>query len=117
MNTHARTEPPHQRMQMLNKVPEVTVYSLIFVALIAAVTLAYYVCKANAVLAFWIAYVLTRPLGASFGDYLSQATADGGLGLGTVVTSVIFLASIAGLVLYLSANRNDIESTAPNDAI
>ena len=47
-------------------------------------------CKAglNAILAFWIAYILTRPLGASIGDYLSQPRADGGLGLGTTVTSV-----------------------------
>ena len=42
----------------------------------------------NAILAFWIAYILTRPLGASIGDYLSQPKADGGLGLGTTVTSV-----------------------------
>ncbi|MGW3248306.1 hypothetical protein ACWDAS_38060, partial [Streptomyces sp. NPDC001070] len=46
----------------------------------------------NAVWSFWIAYVLTRPLGASIGDYLSQPTGDGGLGIGTVVTSVLFLA-------------------------
>jgi uncharacterized membrane-anchored protein len=78
--------------------------------MIALVTIAYYVFKANAVLAFWIAYVLTRPLGASFGDYLSQATTDGGLGLGTVVTSVLFLSSITGLVLYLSISRRDMQA-------
>ena len=50
----------------------------------------------NAVAAFWIAYVLTRPLGASTGDLLSQATKDGGLGLGTTATSVIFLARDPG---------------------
>ena len=50
--------------------------------------------KLNAILSFWIAYILTRPLGASLGDYLSQAKADGGLGLGTTVTSFIFLAAI-----------------------
>ena len=90
--------------------------TLIFAALIAIVSIAYYGFKANPVLAFWIAYILTRPLGASFGDYLSQATADGGLGLGTVTTSAIFLASIAGLVIYLSASRKEIGPGVPDEA-
>jgi hypothetical protein len=62
----------------------------------------------NAVLSFWIAYILTRPLGASIGDYLSQPTGDGGLGFGTVVTSVLFLAVILGLVVYLTVTRRDV---------
>jgi uncharacterized membrane-anchored protein len=61
----------------------------------------------NAVLAFWLAYILTRPLGASIGDYLSQAKADGGLGLGTTTTSLIFLGTILALVIYLSVTRRD----------
>lgn len=52
----------------------------------------------NAIAAFWITYVLTRPLGASLGDLLSQATAYGGLGLGALATSVVFVTVIAGLV-------------------
>ena len=55
---------------------------VIFVALIAVVALAYF-RGANPILTFWIAYVLTRPLGASLGDLLSQAQTYGGLGLGT----------------------------------
>lgn len=82
--------------------------TLMFGALISIVAFAYYGFKANAVLAFWIAYILTRPLGASFGDYLSQSMADGGLGLGTVVTSAIFLSTIASLVVYLSITRRDV---------
>jgi uncharacterized membrane-anchored protein len=82
--------------------------TMMFGALIAVVTFAYYLFKSNAVLAFWIAYILTRPLGASFGDYLSQPLADGGLGLGTAVTSAIFLSTIAGLVIYLSVTRRDV---------
>ena len=70
------------------------VSALIFGGLIALVALAHYGFRLNAVLAFWLAYILTRPLGASIGDYLSQPTRDGGLGLGTTVTSVIFLATI-----------------------
>lgn len=82
--------------------------ALIFGSLIAVVTLSYYVFKANAIAAFWIAYILTRPLGASFGDLLSQPVTNGGIGLGVVATSMIFLVSIAGLVIYLSVNRKDV---------
>ena len=81
--------------------------ALIFGALIAAVTVAHLRFRLNAVLAFWIAYVLTRPLGASVGDYLSQPTADGGLALGTVGTSALFLLAILGLVAYLTRTRID----------
>ena len=62
----------------------------------------------NAVLAFWLAYILTRPLGASIGDYLSQPTADGGLGLGTTVTSVVFLLTILGVVVFLTVTKRDL---------
>ena len=84
--------------------------ALMFGALIGAVAFAHYRYRLNAVLAFWLAYILTRPLGASLGDYLSQARADGGLGLGTVGTSALFLATILGLVTYLTRARKD---TAP----
>jgi uncharacterized membrane-anchored protein len=81
--------------------------TLMFAALIGLVTIAYYRFKLNAVLAFWIAYILTRPLGASLGDYLSQPRHAGGLGLGTVVTSAIFLITILSLVIYLTKTRRD----------
>ncbi|WP_436762228.1 COG4705 family protein [Streptosporangium sp. V21-05] len=83
------------------------VSALVFGALIALVALARFGAGLNAVLTFWIAYVLTRPLGASIGDYLSQPRADGGLGLGTIVTSALFLVTIAGFVLYLTATGKD----------
>jgi uncharacterized membrane-anchored protein len=76
--------------------------ALIFGAGIAAVTLAYYAFKLNAVLAFWIAYILTRPFGASFGDLLSQPPDNGGLGLGTVGTSAAFLVVIFGLIAIMT---------------
>ncbi len=60
------------------------VTAAIFGALIAVIAVAYLKFKLNAVLAFWLAYILTRPLGASIGDYLSQAPEFGGLGLGTL---------------------------------
>jgi uncharacterized membrane-anchored protein len=81
--------------------------ALMFAALIALVCVAYYFFKMNGVLAFWIAYILTRPLGASLGDYLSQPQDEGGLGLGTVVTSAIFLVTILVLVIYLTTTRKD----------
>ena len=73
---------------------------LIFAAAIAAIALAWRL-GANAVLAFWLAYILTRPLGASLGDLLSQSRDYGGLGLGTVATSAAFLVVIASLVTML----------------
>jgi uncharacterized membrane-anchored protein len=82
------------------------VSALIFAGGIAIVTAGYYL-GLNAVLAFWIAYILTRPLGASIGDLLSQPPADGGLGLGTFGTSGLFLAIILGLVIYLTATAKD----------
>ena len=66
--------------------------------------------KLNDVLTFWIAYILTRPLGASIGDYLSQSHDDGGLGLGTVITSAIFLIAILVTVIYLAKTKKDVIS-------
>ncbi len=91
---------------------------LLFAGAIAVITTAHFIFKTilarahrhqsrNAVLAFWLAYILTRPLGASIGDFLSQARTDGGLGLGTTVTSIIFLLAILGLVIYLSFTKKD----------
>lgn len=76
--------------------------AMAFGAGIALVTLAHLVFKLNAVLAFWLAYILTRPFGASFGDPLSQPASNGGLGLGTVGTSALFLTVILGLVVYMT---------------
>jgi len=84
--------------------------ALMFAALIGAVTIAYYRFKLNAVTAFWIAYILTRPLGASLGDFLSQPIDAGGLALSTMGTSAIFLVTILGLVIYLTKTRKDESS-------
>jgi uncharacterized membrane-anchored protein len=78
---------------------------IVFGALIAVVAAAYYF-GANAVLTFWIAYILTRPLGASLGDLLSQAREYGGLGLGNVYTSIGFLAVIVALVVLITVRAN-----------
>ena len=81
--------------------------ALMFGGIIAAVFVAHARFRLDAILSFWLAYVLTRPLGASIGDYLSQARADGGLGLGTTVTSLIFLATILAVVVFLTITRLD----------
>ncbi len=79
----------------------------IFIAVTVVVAIGYFRYKWNPVLSFWIAYILTRPLGASIGDYLSQARTDGGIGLGTTGTSIIFLTAILGTVTYLSMTKKD----------
>ena len=81
--------------------------AVVFGAVIGAIALAYRYGKLGAVLAFWIAYVLTRPLGASFGDYLIQPQSAGGLALGLMFTSATFLSAILALVVYLSVTRRD----------
>ncbi|PBB22787.1 MULTISPECIES: hypothetical protein [unclassified Mesorhizobium] len=78
---------------------------LVFGGLIALIALAYYLIHLDAILAFWLAYILTRPLGASFGDLLSQPAEQGGLGFGTTFTSLIFLGCIAALVLCMTLKK------------
>lgn len=80
------------------------VTAILFAAIIAAITAAYYILKLNGILAFWLAYILTRPMGASIGDLLSQPREYGGLGFGTVVTSVIFLGVIVATVIYMTSS-------------
>jgi uncharacterized membrane-anchored protein len=63
---------------------------------------------ANPVLSFWLAYILTRPLGANLGDWLARSSAEGGLGLGTAGTSVVFLLAILATVIYLTLTRADV---------
>ena len=83
---------------------------LIFAGVIGAITLAHYKLRLNAIFAFWMAYILTRPLGASFGDLLAKPLADGGLGLGNVVTSGLFLVTILGMVSYLTLGQKRLLS-------
>jgi uncharacterized membrane-anchored protein len=90
--------------------------ALIVALLIAAVAASHLVFGANAVLTFWIAYVLTRPLGASLGDGFAQPHSDGGLGLGTTWTSLLFLVTILGVVGYLAVTRRD-QAEVPADEV
>lgn len=83
--------------------------ALLFGALIALTAVAHYWFKANSVLCFWIAYVLTRPFGASCGDLLSQPAGSGGLGLGAAGTSGLFLVAIISLVTYLTLMQKRLQ--------
>ncbi len=80
---------------------------LLFGAVIAVIAVAHLRFGLDAVLSFWLAYILTRPLGASIGDWLSQPKSAGGLGLGTTATSVVFLAAILALVSFLTVTKRD----------
>jgi Repeat of Unknown Function (DUF347) len=64
----------------------------------------------NSVVAFWFAYVVTRPLGASFADYISKPPNMSGLGFGDGKTAVVFTVAVFVLVLYLAIVRPDIQN-------
>ncbi len=79
--------------------------AILFGVLIGATAVAHYMFHANGVATFWIAYVLTRPLGASLGDLLAQSPHHGGLGLGTTDTSIVFLVLIVAMVAFMRLSR------------
>jgi uncharacterized membrane-anchored protein len=87
----------------------------IFAGVIAVIALSY-LLGANSILAFWLAYIFTRPLGASVGDLLAQPVEYGGLGFGTIVTSLTFLLVIAGIIIYMTITKNGNEARAEAEA-
>lgn len=93
------------------------VTTIIFAVIIAAITAAYYVLKLNSILAFWLAYILTRPMGASIGDLLSQPREYGGLGCGTIVTSAMFLGLIIATVIYMTASYEPERALPQGNAV
>ena len=78
------------------------VSGLVFCALIAVPAVAVRSRWLNAVAGFWIAYVLTRPLGASFADWMSLPQGQGGLGLGAPLVAVLWAVPVIGLVAFLA---------------
>lgn len=101
-------------LQLTNWAPAQSVF--LPLGLIVAVTVLWRL-GANPVLSFWLAYILTRPLGANIGDWLASPRAAQnagdpvGLGLGTLVTSLIFLGAILATVVYLTVSRTDVIET------
>lgn len=88
---------------------------VLFGSIILSLAIGYFVLGLDGILAFWLVYIFTRPLGASLGDLLSQPGEYGGLGFGTIVTSAIFLACIAATVFYmtLSHDGDELVTTVP----
>ena len=80
---------------------------LLFAAIIAIPAIGYFRFGMNSILAFWFAYVVTRPLGASVADWLAVSSARGGLALGTGPVSLVLAAAIAGFVYYLAKTGKD----------
>lgn len=82
---------------------------VLFGMIILSLGIGYFFLGLDAILGFWLVYILTRPLGASFGDLMSQPAQYGGFGLGTVVTSAIFLAAIVLIVAFMSLRHEGEE--------
>lgn len=85
---------------------------ILFGMIIASLIFGYFFLDLDPILGFWLAYIFTRPLGASLGDFLSQPHEYGGLNLGTTLTSMIFLGLIAVTVVYMTLSHDGDESVA-----
>src|ERR1700722_15214249 len=83
---------------------------LLFAAVISIPALAWWRGKLNPIIAFWSAYIVTRPLGASFADWFGKPKSLTGLGLGDGTVSAIALVVFVGLVAYVAATKRDIQS-------
>lgn len=92
---------------------------LLFLAIIAIPAIGYFRFGMNSILAFWFAYVVTRPVGASVADWLAVSSARGGLALGTGPVSLVLAAAIAGFVYYLAKTGKDtpVDQSAPEGAL
>ena len=77
-------------------------------AVIGLIVLAYFLTPLPRTLLFWCAFVLTRPLGATAGDFLTKSPEDGGIGFGTIGSSIVLLGILIGMLVftYRSANRS-----------
>lgn len=82
---------------------------ILFGMIIASLSIGYYFLGLDSILGFWLAYIFTRPLGASFGDLLSQPGEYGGFGLGTIITSAVFLGAIILIVAYMTFTHDGEE--------
>jgi uncharacterized membrane-anchored protein len=83
---------------------------VLFGMIIASLSFGYFALKLDGILAFWLVYIFTRPLGASFGDLLSQPKEYGGFGFGTIGTSIGFLSGIALIVIYMTWKFKRVEA-------
>jgi len=84
---------------------------LLFAAVIAIPAIGYWRLRWNAIFCFWFAYVATRPLGASFADWIGKPKSVGGLGLGDGTVALALTAAIFCLVAFLAITRRDVQHT------
>ena len=70
----------------------------------------YYFTRINRVVLFWIAFVLTRPFGATFGDLLTKPVESGGLNLGTIGSSLGLGTLLVGVIIYTSIRDKRISA-------
>lgn len=82
--------------------------AMLIAALLLIIVLAYYYSRISPVILFWLAFVLTRPFGATFGDLLTKTTEKGGLGYGTSGSSLILLGLLVGLLIFAMTTKNKI---------
>jgi uncharacterized membrane-anchored protein len=89
---------------------------VLFAVVIAVPAVLWWRFGLNEVLAFWAAYVTTRPLGASFADWFGKSHSRSGLGLGDGTVTVAMTIAIVVLVAYVARTRNDIQRSTPAGA-
>ncbi len=89
---------------------------ILFGVLILLPALAWWGLGLNSIAAFWMSYVLTRPLGASFADYISKPRALSGANFGDGPTAIVFAVAVFLLVLYLAVARPDIQESQPSSS-
>jgi len=77
-------------------------------SLLALVVLAYYLTQVNRVMLFWIAFVLTRPFGATFGDVLTKPVEKGGLNLGTIGSSIVLASILIVFIVYTTIKHKRV---------
>ena len=90
---------------------------LLFAALMLIPIIGYRWLRWSPITSFWLAYVLTRPVGASFADWVGKPVADGGLGWGSGRVAVVLTIAIACLVTYLAITRRDVQPVSPDDGL
>ena len=90
---------------------------MLFVAVICIPAIGYWRFRWNAIFAFWFAYVITRPLGASFADWMGKPTSAGGLGWGAGPVALAFALLIVAGVVYLTITRKDVQRVGVGDSV
>lgn len=80
--------------------------ALVTAGIIAVVIVLHYFTKLNEILLFWIAFIFTRPFGATFGDLLTKPLAEGGINVGTIPATLVTTVLLAFLVIFTTRKHN-----------